>query len=866
QFHDQGLALDALDALAPDDPALSEAAGHWQQTLEFVDIVRTAWPLIRAEHEGGALDPRERLTMLIRQHCAGWTEAPPMDPVIVAGSTGSVRSTAMLMQTVAALPTGAVVLPGFDRDLSADIWERADADHPMGPFRRWMAPIGLSPADIGSWQPVASDRGRIELITQALRPAPVTDAWHRDAAGLAGTMHASTRTLTLIEADSPRSEAEAIAVAIRETIEEPGTTVALVTPDAALGRRVTAALAQFGIEPDDTAGRPLALTPPGIFMMLLARFCSPDADAVTLAALLQHPLMAPGISRRDHLLMARQYERLVLRAGPVHVAPGVLPPWPTPRRSGDDSQSPGLEVWRDAVNARLTPLRAHLGRAACLQRWLANHRSVAEDLSTAEPGGQTGSALWNNEAGAALRSYFTRLQAAADALGDTLVTDYPDLLTALFEGETLRPAPRRPHPRVAIRGPREARLETADVTILGGLNDGTWPEMPDPGPWISRPMHSALGLPPPERTVGLSAHDFYQAVCRRRVFLTRARKIDGAPTVASRWLTRLETLIVGIGTADAWDAMRARGDRYGDLAKRTSRPSFCTPRAIRPAPRPPAAALPARLSVTEVETLVRDPYAIYARHVLHLRPLEPVGRAPDARERGNAVHAVMERFQKRLETWPGEDLARRQLIETAEEVLAGTVPWADLSRAWRARIVRFADWFVRHEAERRTLGQPIAAETYGDLSLDLTGGVFGIRAKADRIDLRHDGKGAIYDYKTGSPPSRKEIESGFNQQLHLQAAMMAAGAFDGVDPLVAEHGAYIGLTGAGEGGKETCIDALGNAASEHLSRFISLIEAYRGGAPMTSRGRMRFSRDQGDYDHLARFGEWGGDDDAEQTG
>ncbi len=342
RFCDEGLASDCLDGLLDRSEVGEGAAMHWQRTLRFVDIVRHQWPRICAEAEGGAPDPRQRQRAAVAALAERWRAEPPAHPIIVAGSTGSVGSTRELMAAVAALPQGALVLPGFDPGIEPAIWDAAGPEHPAGIFRPLLQRLGIAPGEVRLWHR-GPDSPRRALFAQALRPAPVTDHWREAAAHLIGTIGEATAGLALIEADSPRHEAEAIAVAIREALETPGATVGLVSPDAGLARRVTAALDRFRIVPDDTLGQPLALAPPAVLLRLIAAAAAGRADAVQVAALLHHPLVRPGMARAEHLALARRYEARVLRgAGARARAPAACPPGPTRRRR----VRPGLPAWR----------------------------------------------------------------------------------------------------------------------------------------------------------------------------------------------------------------------------------------------------------------------------------------------------------------------------------------------------------------------------------------------------------------------------------------------------------------------------------------------------------------------------------------
>jgi len=588
----EGVALEALDAAAP-----PEHARHWETTLEFLRIVREVWPAILAEQEGGALEAEARRRLAAERQARAWAEAPPAHPVIAAGSTGSRAPTAMILRAVAQAPQGAVVLPGFDPALAAEVWAAIGDEHPWAGFRRLLDGLGAAPGDVAWWTDGdAAHAPRRRLIAQALRPAPVTDDWRAALPGLRAEAAAATGGLTLLEAPDARREAAAIALALREAVETTGRRAALITPDRGLARRVSAALARWGIEPDDSGGRPLPLTPPGVFLRLVADAAFAPFEAVALLALLKHPLCAAGPGRGAHLRAVRRYEIAVLRRRP-------------------DLASLAACAQAAAADAAFAPLAGAFARLMALQAaphelaaMAAAHLDCAQALA--------GDALWDKAAGVAARTAAQGFSVAAAVYGPCEARAYPPLFAAALGGEAREEA-FRPDPRVAIWGPLEARMQTADLVILGGLNEGVWPGPPAPDPWLSRPMRARVGLPAPERAMGLGAHDVLSAACGRAVILSRALRSGGAPTTRSRWLERLVTLTRGVD-AGALAAMTARGARLLALVDPLERPAASAPPEPRPAPQPPVALRPDALSVTQVETLIRDPYAIYAQKVLRL--------------------------------------------------------------------------------------------------------------------------------------------------------------------------------------------------------------------------------------------------------
>jgi len=860
ELNEEGVAAGALDGAAS-----PEHAAHWHRMLGFLDLVRRAWPEIRAERHGGALDAVARRGVAIDALIAAWRADPPRHPVIAAGSTGSVASTARLLAAIAELPTGAVVLPALDTATAPEIWREIAAgaapEHPQAPFARLLGGRTGGPAGIPRWdgtaQPgataslaaLAAPAARATLIAEALRPPPVTDAWH-DALPRLGTLAAeATAGLTLVEAENPRAEAACIALAIRRAIAEPGRRAALVTPDGELARRVTAELQRFGIVPDDSLGRPLSASPAGIFLRLIAGLAAAGPDPVRLAALLSHPLCQPGLPRSAHRALAHRYERRVLRTrGGIGRHGADLPTWPDP--------PDGATPWRARIGAAIAVLAAPLAAGAPLQALADAHRQAAEALS--QPDTETPPAVWQGADGQAADALMSALAREADAHGEAPVADYPALLLSLLKGEETRPRPSEPHPRVAILGTREARNHAAETVILGGLNEGTWPALPGAEPWLNRPMRADLGLPAPEARIGLSAHDFVSAIMRPEAILTRARKVEGTPTVPSRWLLRITSLLGGVGGGAALAGMQARGEALIGLLAHTHAAEIQVPRASRPAPTPPVAAQPRTLSVTEIETLVRDPYAIYAKHVLGLVPLDPLGLPPDMRDRGIVIHKIVQRFVEATKAaWPGPIDARATLERAIDGVLAEDVPWPKLRRVWRARLLRAADWFLNGEDERRRAGAPLVTEARGQITFPVGGLDFTLTARADRIDARGPDAAAIFDYKTGAPPSIPQIKSGFNLQLHLQAHILAHGGFAGLPALEAKDGAYIGLTGARDsGGTVRKVDDLGAEAPDYFAKLVALLRGFQDGQPYLSRAKVEKLDDVGDYDHLARYGEW----------
>lgn len=831
EMQDEDVPIGAIEALDP-----SDLSGHWERSLRFLRLVGTVV----------GSDPRptgeERQALAVRALTDRWRSTPPAHPVLVVGSTGSRGTTRRLMEAVAALPQGVLILPGFDAAMPAQTWDALDdalggEDHPQFRFRALCDRLGLHPARVQPWcaVPTAATGARNALVSLALRPAPVTDQWLDEGPALRG-MDEATAGLSLVEAASPRKEALAIALRLRQAAED-GQTAILMTPDRALSRRVTAALDRWGIVPDDSAGSPLGLAPPGRFLRHLAHAAGRSLDSQGLVTLLRHPLTHSGGGRGPHQLRSSDLDLWLRRKGIAFPLGAGLDDWAA-TRSGDD----GAQGWVAWLSGSLKPLESPGPRS--LADHLARLRRVAEALA-AGPGGDPAGALWSRDAGQEAQRCLSELESEASHPTPLPDEDFASLLDSVLAKATVRMTVQS-DPRVIIRGPQEARAIVAPVVVLGGLNDGVWPAMPEPDPWLNRRLRHQAGLLVPERQVGLSAHDFQIAIAAPEVVLSRSRRDGEAETVPSRWLNRLLNLLDGLGAAGqgAVAAMRDRGADWIARAEALERVRHIVPAAPRPAPAPPVAARPRELPVTAIPTLIRDPYAVYARYVLRLRRLDPLSRDPDARLRGIVVHRVAERFLRHAATRTPETF-----LDIANQAMEADVPWPAARRVWAARLAGIAPDFLRAEASRP--GSPVLLEQSGALPVGATD--FVLTARPDRIDLLPDGRARIVDYKTGALPTPAQIAA-FEKQLPLEAAMAARGGFAALGPVKVAEFLLIRL---GSDYEERCVTVTDEDDARVWEGLQTLVRAWQSPSQgYVARRAMERVRHASDYDHLARFGEW----------
>ncbi|MET0576444.1 MAG: double-strand break repair protein AddB [Mesorhizobium sp.] len=869
------------------DLVSGDLASWWQVTLDFLEIVTAAWPELLRERDRS--NPAAHRNALILSEAARLKRMPPAGPVIAAGSTGSVPATAELLSVIARLPNGAVVLPGLDRHLDDETWSViADAapepsvlGHPQFGLAKLLRRFGLRRADVpeiaAAPQPLALRSG---LVSEALRPAATTDGWiaSRRAFPEAG-IAAAFADVALVEAANERDEAMAIAIALRRAIAPGDRSAALVTTDRNLARRVSAELLRFGIRADDSGGMPLARTAPATLLRLLTETVFRPGDPVAILALLKHPLVGLASDRALVRRAAEAIELVALRGGTGR--PDIAGLGEAFERRlqllGADRHAPS---WLSRLNARCCTearqLLASLNRA--LEPLLAIRgvgqvnlpdivRATVEALENIGRGAAGDlTELYAEDAGQKLAGFLRQVLSTAATL-DFTAAEWPDVLGALIATEVVKPASGGDG-RVSIWGALEARLQTVDTLVLGGLNEGSWPRRAEADRFMSRVMKAGIDLEPPERRIGLAAHDFWTAMGTEKVVLTRAARSGDAPAVPSRWLQRLLTFAGDHHTRQ----LRARGDELLGWARALDKGAE-KPFVKRPKPKPRLDARPKRFSVTEIETLRRDPYAVYARRILGLVPVEPLVRDPGAAERGTLFHEIMHRFTQADVDAASPDAAS-VLLDIGRTCFAEIALPADVQAVWWPRFEALAgnilDW-ERSRADGVTGRRPeerAEAVPVGETGATLSG-------RADRIDLRPAGMADILDYKTGSSPSRGQAHTLLAPQLALEGALLKRGAFKDIGARQPADLAFIRFKANGEVEEQSILEhdrkakSAPELAGDAWRRLEQLLAHYNNADSGYLSRALPFREGDmdGDYDHLARVLEWSaGAEDADADG
>jgi ATP-dependent helicase/nuclease subunit B len=762
-----------------DSLSLPEFDDYWRITTTFLSIAVEQWPLILAEN--GLIDPAQRQIELVAAQARALA-GPTPGPVIAIGSTGTNKATARLLAAIAHAPQGAVVLPGLDLELDEAAWAiisgtlREDQEpgfgHPQAALARLLPVLGIVRADVKTLgTPRAAMAARARFVAEALRPADTTDQWQAYRASVApAEMAAALDGVTLIEAADEREEALSLSIAMREVLETPSQTAALITPDRDLARRVRGELLRWDIEVADTGGEPLSSRPLGILASLAAAAASNFA-ARDITALLAHPLTRFGGERVEIARLATLLEIGVIRAvalrgkeqsqifAEARRAAGGHRAHPAQSMISGEDWAAIDALWTKLMEA-LAPLRQLEGNQP-LDLWVAAHRATLAALA-----GESA-----DEDANALETLLTELSSAGVPIQFTAET-YGVFFGRVASEISLRTT-RKPHPRLEIFGLLEARLMRADVVLLAGLDETVWPPQARTDPFLNRPMRKALGLTPPERRLGQTAHDFAQALGGPAVILSRAAKRGGSPCVPSRFLLRLEAL-----GSEAWHDVKHRGTRFLRLARALDRPALAPVPPVRPRPKPSLDLRPQKLSVTQIETLRRDPYAIFAAKILRLLPLPRAPGELDASLFGTLAHEALNKFTSACppNTTPQE--RRALLVGFLKDAFAAAFSDPVFAAFRWPVLLKGMEIFLDFDTKQRETLRDALTEHDGRLEITLAdGSPFTLTARADRIDRHRNGAASIIDYKTGQPPGLSEVQIGFAPQLTLEAAMLQRGAF-----------------------------------------------------------------------------------------
>jgi len=838
QIHTEDLNIQNLN----DIMSVKEFAEYWEMTSSFlINLLGGIWPHYLKDM--GMIDGGLHRKLRIQALTAFYKSNPPTTPVIMAGSTGSIPVTREFIKTIGTCDLGHVILPALDTIMDEKTWFHVEPGHPQYLLNNLLTSCHVERSNVGLLG-VTARQDRLMLMSEMMRPASQTHIW-QSLSGDKNTIESALGGITICEADNDHHESMVIALSLLEIAADPDQqkTAVLITPNRYLAMRVQANLKQWGIDIDDSGGTTLTNTSIGQFTLSVIDAYQNDQIApVPFLTTLKNPYIGNQYDRmRTHV---RSLERELFR--------GVRPHGNFDALIGQSDKNKDVLSF---LKTQFAPFSDFQNGAYDVSDILTAHIQTLENLanSTDETGAER---LWKGDDGEALSNLFQSLLACSYNLPQMTLSDYHEFLQSMMM-KTSFTANFGKHPRISILGQIESRMIKADRVILSGLNEGIWPPESGFDAWMSRSMRGHFGLPSLEQKTTLSAHDFACGFCASDVFVTRSKKSDGQPTLSSRWLERLNTVLQAADIDDQkWP--HKQGEKYNEWARMTIQADNIQP-IPRPAPKPDIDRRPTEFSVTEIEKFMRDPYWIYAKKILRLRKLDDVDMDVTVADRGTLIHNTIEKFTTE-NPYHLPDNAYDRLCEIGEDVFHNDNLNPEIHGLWWPRFTKMAKWFIGHENDWR--GETV--EIHSELKGTITLGDFKLSGKADRIERRTDGTYAIIDYKTGAAPSAGDVNMGVASQLPLEALILDQAGFDTIAPTDNYLLQYWILNGAGDGGSVTVaqgargseISTLMTQARYGLSALLNVFHNTNIPYIASPDASRMIKTEYNDYAHLERISEW----------
>ncbi len=843
------LSFNNLQYLVPE-----EYSEHWQETLKFLQIVTSTYPDYLKDNN--VMNPVDRKVKLIKKQIKFWEKYPPKGRVFAAGSTGSLVPISYMLRFVSKMDRGYLILPGLDKNISDKDFEiltsdypKTNQNHPQYGLLKLIKGLGLKISDVPNL-PLYKDYDVADIDRELLSShIMISSEMNDDWSNLPKLKKDVLTGVSEICLDTDSDEVFAIAGLLRKAVFE-NKKALLITPDRKIAKSVANELKRWNIRVDDSAGIPASDTITGNYIILVLKMLYDDFSPYSILSVLKHEYTHLGYEKEVLEKLIYNLEEKVLRGKitfnnldkMISVASNYPPVHDLLLKIKNLSEGMYNKMF-DVKSYNLYDL-------------LYEHLHLVESFVSG-PNIESKKVLWNSDLHNDLSSELSELLTSLLEIKQEENKIAIDKMTAqayfVFISNYLLSLSLRPkinsHPNIAIMNSIEARLLTADLYIMAGLVEDTFPSITSDDPWMSRPMKAKFKLPLPERKIGLSSHDFVEFFCKKNVIMTHATKVNGQNTITSRWLTKLSA-IEKIANLKVNDSLDAEVKSWIKLSGFNGASLKCK----RPSPCPPVKARPKELSATWIEKWYRDPYIIFASKILRLKKLDDINPVIGSAELGTIIHNSLEEFKKKN-------------LSTAEELkqimFNNAIPYMDIPQIdfWYSKFENVTEWFIDYENKIKDSTIKSFQEEEGRFNITPD---FTITAKADRIDILKDNNAMIFDYKTGTPPKDKEVISGYAPQLPIEAVIFKNNGFKNIKTNSRVKGVrYIKLTGSQNGNitGEKLDDSIDEIMDKTINNLRDTIEKFsKQETPYLSRPNPNTVNhsieNYSEYSHLARVKEW----------
>ncbi|OFW96610.1 MAG: hypothetical protein A2977_03455 [Alphaproteobacteria bacterium RIFCSPLOWO2_01_FULL_45_8] len=805
EIRTEGISLTTLKNFS----SVAGQAEHWEKIQKFLTLVSDHWDAILKDEKCVEPVTWQRRFMDIQADLLERDRTKA--PIMIAGSLGTIPSTARLIKVISTLKNGVVILPGLQREQKKEF---LSSRHPQFFLHRLLKKLNSAPEGVRELP--SKEWNNASLFLEKIFDSRFTGPW---------ILPPSMENIQYIETSDQGEEARIICISIRKALEEGKKKILCISSDPKLLHRVSAELGFWSLSVS-VQKKSLLDTQIGSFLHLATLWFSSPFPTVVMASTFKHSFVK---KKKD---VWNLFEKYILRTW-VGNASLLAIEHLLERESAElePDVCDRLKTFYETLKNHLVfvqeaqPLGFYLDKLESLIAWLLGSETDLENLflELAPEEGVVFQQLWQD-----LKK--------SSALIMTHPKMLSEILFSLLQDHQIPNVSKGNNESIFLMSPAEARFMEADFKILAGLNEGTWPAELRVDPFFSSSMRETLGLPSLETRFSQSAHDFLSAICIPvPVLITRSLRVGGVPSVPSRFLSYLEMRMGAYNLTFSQNKdLKVWARNLNSVSQKTDLQA--------PRPLPPVSQRPKRLSVTDVSILLRDPYSIYAKHILKLTRLEPFIPEEKSRLFGLFVHNFLHRWAPTSETPMDVLLSGR--AKFLFELYLGPVEQSRF--LWEKFSILF-EWVKQQKKLANT-----STEIKGEFSFAVEDHLFTLFGKADRVDWDQEGA-ILIDYKTGSIPPLSHVKEGKASQITLEALIFLRGGFSDLPPrLPLRDLQYWGLLSEEILSIKEDLSLLTAQTQQNLEQLISSF--YKETTPYLSHPKGFIK--EGEYDHLARLQEW----------
>ncbi len=735
---------------------------HWQEILKFLTIATQVWPQILAEKKSIDATHQQKLIYQIQNKI--WQLTPPPNHVIALNIIGFNNDIINLLSTIDSLPKSDIYFHGIDYNLCDNDFKNLEYTHPQKIFSYMFNKLKIKRENISN---LLLNDTQDNIIHRIFDKLVYKNANVEDIKNFANKF-------SIINTKNEEEEARTIALTLRETLECEGKTAGLITNNKHLIERVTSELEKWNIEIDDYLGQSLINSLAGKFFLVVGNILKNNFEPEDFLALLKHPFCNMGISRTEILNYAQNLDFYLFRS---LIRDKTI--------DGYKNELKNMEFLHQDTKNKLISFLRHIeiqypeiistiksikqSKQIDFQTTLISHIRIAESLSKEKFNNP--SELWKEQEGKELSILLSNLLLETKQIGLVSIHEYMEIIKKSILDVNIRSIYNK-HPRLYIYGDMQNNLIHHDIMILANLNEGSMPFLPSSNLWMNAHIMNQLGFIKDESQIGLKTNIFAQIIGAKEVILTRSEKEQGKLTTPSRWLLQLQTFLNYYSNQNL--DLNSKNYIYNIQAEMYT-PSYFKPLLTNNIfYNPPLEYRPKKISATQLESLIKNPYIFFIERILKIRPLDKINPVPNKKDYGNSLHKVFEIFFANLDSFKAFPSYQQylEIIKITEEQFQPFLKVATF-KLFKMPIIKKGIKSLLDTEKLETIKKS-HIEISGQINLSIGNNIINLNGKADRIDVLEDNSISIIDYKT---TSSTKIENYWKQLLILSLIFQQGGFF-----------------------------------------------------------------------------------------